>query len=1347
MSHGLETLEQQSAPESTRGLFDVYPDKKVQTGILQSSTSTDRHRSLDSSGRPSRQSFQSPASRNNNNNNNNNSKAHQRSRSASASDMGYFGTRRNHSGLQTLTEEGGHQEQENHINNFSKSRRTSTTTTTTTTTTISGRRESVTMDSLKDMINSLKAIPPTTSVSTSSLSTSATNGTGRRYGHRKQQSMSSLSSGQQQSQHSNIRRSYNDGNKTSDMHSVLQNTVQELRSIPFSSSDKVTAPRPSSSSSYRRFGNHSSNSNSGSDDDMVARDDALAEAEAKLMGSFMTTGISNNKHHSSITRRRSSDSSTDLPLTLHKRTSLQQLATLSEETGPLTDRLTASRSFSALSKRTQFNKPLDLYSTDEGSKRKSLGHSRRSSRNVDMDWRLPAPSQPIAQPTSPRQSFQLVPFTPTRVNFARDDANPHQRRPLFIAHLPFSALTPLFRTRQLVRGMLRVNKRNRSDAYVFCEELDADIYICGSRDRNRALEGDVVAVRLVDVDKVLQEKREKEQIKMSRNASRVRLPDEEDENEIIFGGDEEVEVIKPKYCGVVVAIMERAQNQVFSGTLTLIRPNNKRAQEEDEKKNQQGADSASFKKDTPRIVWFKATDKRVPLIAIPIEQAPDDFVENSQKYATRLFVGSIKRWPITSLHPFGTLEKELGSVYELSTQTKAIYADNNITDTDFSEAVYNCLPPGDFEASVDNNTSTTNKRRDFTGVRCFTIDPKGSNVLDDALSIEKLEDGSYQVGVHISDVSYFIKPHSALDKEARTRGVRVDLLHSHVPMVPEVMTEKLTNLIPNHTRFAFSVVWKMTMQGKVLDTWYGKSTIRSCAQLTIEDAQHVVKGGSLDNNNGVISEKYRQDIENDIRLLNTLATELYNLRSQTGILTLLRDELTYDFDPEFTPLNVSVLTKPIQTHRIIKEFLLLANTSVAQRISSRLPEQALLRRHATPVDRKIRALQQFCSRQLGVQVDIGSAGHLEKSVQAIADPKLRKLVSVIVLKTLHVPKYFCAGTYDIAKYSHYALNVPLFTHFTAPSRRFADILVHRQLEYALSSEDAPFYLDRDTVQKLTQHCNVKKEAAHYAREQSSLLFLGVHLNKLAKQNGKSVVYREATVVAVCEGHLDVMVPELNMEKRVHLANLPVWRSDYNENKQTLTMYWRKGVDTSTGKQRHWSILDDDDDDDDSDYLDEELLLEEMLQTGALTKDDDDEEEEEEEKVSSSLILDRNDNVSCLQHNDQQQSVLRDLEDNKEQTVIGLSILEQHARKAMPVDTPDISPTVTSSTKKLRPESTQSTSAKRASLVRARLSDSTAYSTEQGYQTIKALDKIRVALVIDMVRTPPLIRILAVNPFA
>ncbi|KAI8329738.1 hypothetical protein BC941DRAFT_384356 [Chlamydoabsidia padenii] len=1328
MAQGLETLEHQSAPESTRGLFDTCYDRK--TMAFQSSRSTDRHRSSDSPGRaiPSRQSFshQLPAAKNDD-------KPQQRLRSVSVADMGSFGRRKSHQALHTLTEEEG--QQGNKINNNNSKPMSHFGT--------GGRRSSVTMDSLKDMINSMKSIPPTTSTSTSALSSSGNlnSGGGRKYGHRKQQSLSSLPFGQQEqqqqtsTQQSNIRRSYNDGKTTSDMHSVLESTIQELRSISSSStlSDKrpMVSPRPSFfSSTYRRFSKNGGHM-FGGDDTLKGQDAALAEAGAKLVGTAATgTGTITRPFFSG--RRHSSDPSTTggdgASFILNRRPSLQQLATLSEETpGPLTDRITTSRSsFSTLSKRTQFNKSLDIYSDNNNNKNQYS--TRRSSRNVDSNWR----SSALIQPTSPRQSFQPVPFTPTKVNFGRDDANSHQRRPLFIAHLPLSALTILFQDRQLVRGMLRVNKRNRSDAFVYCEELDADIYIAGSRDRNRALEGDVVAVRLIDVDKVLQEKREKEQVKSMRNAGQTgtRLPDEDDENEIIFGGDDQVHLVKPKLCGVVVAIMERAQNQVYSGTLTLMRPNNKRAQEE--------TVSHRYKKDTPKIVWFKATDKRVPLIAIPTHQTPDDFVKDSQKYSTTLFVASIKRWPISSLHPFGTLEKTLGSVFDLSTQTKAIYADNNITDTDFSEAVYNCLPPSDFEASVEGTTTpTVNPRRDFTKVRCFTIDPKDSNVLDDAFSIEKLGEDSYQVGVHVSDVTYFIKPHSSLDKEARTRGVRVDLIHFHVPMVPETLTDKITNLIPNHNRFTFSVVWNINSQGKVLDTWYGKSIIRSSAQLTIDDAYTVIQGGSLDSK--CVAEPIRQDIENDIRLLATITDEMHYRRNQSGCLTQRRDELSFEFESDHSPIGVSVLTKHISSHRMVKELLLLANTSVAQKISSRLPEEALLRRHSSPVDRKIRALQHYCARHLGVQVDIGSAGNLEKSIRAIKDRNLRKLVSVIVLNTLKTPKYFCAGTHDIAKYSHYALNVPLFTHFTSPSRRFADILVHRQLEYALSadSQDTPFYLDRDSVQKLAQYCNVKKEAAMNAREQSSLLFLGTYLNKLASQ---SVVYREATVVAVDEEHIDVMVGELNMEKRVHLANLPVWRSDFDDTKQTLTMYWRKGVDTYTGKQHF--LLDDDDDDGDSqdNYLDEEIMLDEMMHVPPT------------QSLDNSLLDES-------YHPYQQET-----DGNGKKNIMGSSVLEHHAEKTISAggvsatkktganDTihnnliASTSPSP-SSPKSLQQQQPEPTCGKRTSLERARLSDSTGYSIEQGYQTIKALDKIQVALIVDMARTPPLIRILAVNPFA
>ncbi|OAD77467.1 hypothetical protein PHYBLDRAFT_96349, partial [Phycomyces blakesleeanus NRRL 1555(-)] len=858
----------------------------------------------------------------------------------------------------------------------------------------------------------------------------------------------------------------------------------------------------------------------------------------------------------------------------------------------------------------------------------------------------------------------------------RDDANPHQRRPLFIAHLPFSALTPLFRSRNLVRGLLRVNKRNRSDAYVACEDLDADIYVCGSRDRNRALEGDVVAIRLVDVEKILREKREKEEAKLTRNGGhiRVRQPDEEDENEIIFGGDEDVDTVKPKYCGVVVAILERAQNQVFSGTLTLMRPNNKRAQEE---KAAEEAGQDTGRRETPRIVWFKATDKRVPLIAIPIEQAPVNFVENNEAYADRLFVGSIKRWPITSLHPFGTLERELGHITDLPVQTMAILADNNVTDLPFAEQVMLCLPPMPYSFPTD---LPDHQRRDLRDTRTFTLDPENSLVLDDAFSIEKLGDGLYEVGVHISDVAYFIKPHSPLDKEARARAVRVELMHKNVPMLPTELTEQVTNLVPNESRYAFSVIWKITSRGVICDTWFGKTIVRSNAQLSYKQGQEAIEGFPISGLEDIA-------VEQDIRTLYDIATNLRETRFSDGALSQKADELEFEIGPDSSvPISISTKSE-FPVSRIIKEFHLLANYYVSQRITSCMPEQALLRRHAPPLDRKIRELQAYAESFLGVSLDITDAHTIENSIESIQDSTLRKLMSVLVLKTLSPPKYFCTGTLDITKFAHYASNVPLFSHFTSPSTRFVDIIVHRQLEAALT--DARFYLDRDNVQKLAQHSNVKREAALYARAQSNLLFLALHLNSLAQQNADHVVYRQGVVVAVFENSFDVMVPELNMEKRIHIVSLPMrQRPVYDPVNQSLTMYWKKG-------------------------LDDEALLAEMA------------EEEEAELVGmrterSFKALSIHDNGSLQYRNNISSSSIINNNNNlnNSNSVSSLNTINSTGNGSVN---------------------------KRMSISRARISDGSNYGPDQGIQTIKALDKIHVMLTIEMVRTPPLIRILAANP--
>lgn len=280
--------------------------------------------------------------------------------------------------------------------------------------------------------------------------------------------------------------------------------------------------------------------------------------------------------------------------------------------------------------------------------------------------------------------------------------------------------------------------------------------------------------------------------------------------------------------------------------------------------------------------------------------------------------------------------------------------------------------------------------------------------------------------------------------------------------------------------------------------------------------------------------------------------------------------------------------------------------------------------------------------------------------------------------------------------------------------------------------ESRFSLDRDTVQKLAQHCNVKKDAAIYARDQSSLMFLSIHMHKLSLQQQQqqqqipqsvstnSLIFREAIVVAVFDQFFDVIIPELNLEKRIHLACLPVWRSDYNDHNQSLTMFWRKGVDTSTGKKVDWNLSDEEDEEDE---MDDEALLEEMNSSSLPSSPQEEGAEEEEvEEYKNTVYSETESIVSRLAIKGEYSaaSVGRQITPNKS------------------ISTPAIM--------NRRPESTRSSN-RRASIVRARLSDSTAFSTEQGFQTLKALDKIRVVLIIELTRTPPVIRILAANPFS
>jgi protein SSD1 len=473
-----------------------------------------------------------------------------------------------------------------------------------------------------------------------------------------------------------------------------------------------------------------------------------------------------------------------------------------------------------------------------------------------------------------------------------------QRKTLFTPYLPQATLPALLNDGQLVSGILRVNKKNRSDAYVSTQDglLDADIFICGSKDRNRALEGDLVAVELLDVDEVWGQKREKEEKKKRKDITDTRTggsnngnndrshrdtsngdegnstneggirrrgslrqrPTQKKNDDVEVEGQslllvEEEEVNdeqKPLYAGHIVAVIERVAGQMFSGTLGLLRPSSQATKEKQEAERQardggSGRQQEHRQQDKPKIVWFKPTDKRVPLIAIPTEQAPRDFVEKHQDYADRIFVACIKRWPITSLHPFGTLVEQLGKMGELKVETDALLRDNNFASDEFSDAVIRSVNLDDWSLAKEDETAIA-ARRDFRDLKTFTIDPNGANELDDAIHVQEV-DGKIEIGIHIADVAHFIKANSLVDREAKKRGTAVYLMNRACNMLPPKLASDICSLTPGQERLTVSVVFKVNPQTGLVaedDIWIGKGIIKSGGKLTYREVDAVLTGSS-----------------------------------------------------------------------------------------------------------------------------------------------------------------------------------------------------------------------------------------------------------------------------------------------------------------------------------------------------------------------------------------------------------------------------------------------------------------------------------------------------------------------
>ncbi|KAG0174293.1 hypothetical protein DFQ30_005067 [Apophysomyces sp. BC1015] len=660
------------------------------------------------------------------------------------------------------------------------------------------------------------------------------------------------------------------------------------------------------------------------------------------------------------------------------------------------------------------------------------------------------------------------------------------RKPLYPSHLSLPEATKLLKACKAFSGVLQVDRQDSSDAFVDCDEL-GEIYVYGSRNRNRALDGDTVAVELVDVDDMLAEKSNKKQARTSaRRQSVPHLSTSVPPLSSIPEGS--MPTKRPAYCGKVICILERPRHALFSGTLSLFRPNAHR--ENDLHKDK--------KQSHPKIIWFVPADKRLPLVAVPIKHAPSGFVRYHEEFKHRIFIGNIQRWPASSLHPFGTIENEIGYMGELNVHSRALIADHHLKEADFSDHVTRSA------ASVSDHEESKHRRQQPHAL-IYAI---GESETDHAFSIQTVEnDDVYELGIHVPDIAHFIHLNTHVDREARERAFAIELVEKKIPMLPQPFV-KSRGLMVGQERLAFSVLCRVTKSGAVLHTWIGKTLVSVSKALSFAEA-----GNSNDQG---------------LKSLLAVCCVLQSHRINDGGLSLTKPCQHFQLGENGYP---EALTHTNQADSdvsvLLQEPLILANKEVGQKISSRFPDHALLCRQEEPSMTSLELLRDY--------FDSGEDifGLLEAAKQVAVDEK-RETLQHLLRKIIPPAKYFCAGSLDIAKYRHFSSGCPLYTIFTEPLHNYASIVVQRQLDAALKGES--LHMSSDTVDKIARHCNAKQAAREAAYQSNIQLYIAAHVYRQVLSTSMAVT-QQAIVTCIKPTALVLYLPEYLVELSVSVPNM------------------------------------------------------------------------------------------------------------------------------------------------------------------------------------------------------------------
>ncbi len=463
-------------------------------------------------------------------------------------------------------------------------------------------------------------------------------------------------------------------------------------------------------------------------------------------------------------------------------------------------------------------------------------------------------------------------------------------------------------------------------------------------------------------------------------------------------------MVRGRKTGEVISILARAKEE-FVGTIHTI--NNERV----------------VKPQDPRFYTH-----------ITIKKESDPRVQDGDKVLIKII-----EWDTHTHTPHGVIKEKIGKGGEHETEMQAILLDRGIV-SNFSSAVITETK------HIENSYTRTfaeevKQRKDIRSVPTFTIDPEDAKDFDDALSVRKLANGNYEIGIHIADVSFFVRKKTALDKEAARRSTSLYLVDRTVPMLPDALSNNLCSLKPNEDRLTFSVILEMTPEGHIKSRWFGKTIIHSNKRFTYEEAQRTL-------------DEKRGNFYQELATLERIARRKRTKREEEGALSFAHDEVKFELDAHGTPIRV-FRKKQFETNKLIEEFMVLANAEVAQLMSEKdekIKQTFIYRVHDLPDNERIKELEKVM-HALGYKTSLNKKRITSKDIAAL----LRQVTGAPHEEMIHMltVRALAKAIYTTKNIGHFGLSLKYYTHFTSPIRRYPDLVVHRMLFEYLTKEKVP----------------------------------------------------------------------------------------------------------------------------------------------------------------------------------------------------------------------------------------------------------------------------------------------------